>query len=86
MSTCSSLATDVSIIARSKKQAMPMHQLPAYPVVNKCITNASHKHHEAAWKRWLGNLGGQIICYCKIGAKSACNPLAGLNTLIFEYW
>lgn len=42
------LATVVSMMARDKKEAMPVHQLLVYPVVDNDMTNASYKRNEAA--------------------------------------
>jgi acetyl esterase len=42
------LATVVSMMARDKKEAMPVHQLLVYPVVNDDMDNASYKKYAAA--------------------------------------
>ena len=42
------LATVVSMMARDKKVAMPVHQLLIYPVVNDDMTNASYQRHANA--------------------------------------
>lgn len=42
------LATVVSMMARDKKETMPVHQMLIYPVVNNDMTNASYKRNEQA--------------------------------------